>query len=263
MSVTVRFQPTANSAQLAIIPNVSENSDGMMSAADKRKLNSLPSGPLPPSGVSSVTGTAPITATAGATPNIGITPATDSNAGSMSAADKTKLDSLPSGPLSLGALDYAMFYGLTAGTGNGGPTDYPTPIAVRTANGTGAMLFPRLGPAKPSSAITALSPSQFNLGLAGFYEVTFLCHTTEPGQLEVVLDNALLPETCFADMNPTAGGHPIGGTVLLSIGTPNAVLEVVNPNGNSTALTITTADGSDTHANAQVLAITYLGPLGA
>jgi hypothetical protein len=45
-------------------------------------------------GVSAVTGTAPITSSGGATPAIGITPASDVAAGSLSAADKTKLDAI-------------------------------------------------------------------------------------------------------------------------------------------------------------------------
>jgi hypothetical protein len=46
-----------------------------------------------------VTGTAPITSTGGPTPAIGITAATELAAGSMSAADKAKLDALGPGPL--------------------------------------------------------------------------------------------------------------------------------------------------------------------
>lgn len=57
-------------------------------------LISVPVSVLPTSGVASVSGTAPITSTGGANPNIGITAATTSAAGSMSAADKTKLDSI-------------------------------------------------------------------------------------------------------------------------------------------------------------------------
>lgn len=45
-------------------------------------------------GVSSVGGTPPIVSSGGSTPVISITAATDSNAGSMSAADKTKLDGI-------------------------------------------------------------------------------------------------------------------------------------------------------------------------
>lgn len=49
---------------------------------------------IAPGGVTNVTGTAPITSSGGATPAIGITAATDVAAGSMSAADKTKLDAI-------------------------------------------------------------------------------------------------------------------------------------------------------------------------
>lgn len=45
-------------------------------------------------GVTSVSGTAPIASSGGATPAISIAPATPSDPGSMSAADKTKLDGL-------------------------------------------------------------------------------------------------------------------------------------------------------------------------
>src|SRR5271170_2270951 len=50
-------------------------------------------------GVVAVTATAPITSSGGAIPNIAITAATDAAAGSMSAADKTKLDGLSATPV--------------------------------------------------------------------------------------------------------------------------------------------------------------------
>jgi hypothetical protein len=49
------------------------------------------------SGVTSVTGTAPIVSSGGTTPDISISAATTSAAGSMSAADKTKLDGIAAG----------------------------------------------------------------------------------------------------------------------------------------------------------------------
>ena len=48
--------------------------------------------------VTAVTGTAPITSTGGNTPDIAITAATGGAAGSMSAADKTKLDAIEAAP---------------------------------------------------------------------------------------------------------------------------------------------------------------------
>ncbi len=50
-----------------------------------------------PAGITSVTGTAPIVSSGGTTPAISITAATTSAAGSMSAADKTKLDGITAG----------------------------------------------------------------------------------------------------------------------------------------------------------------------
>ena len=51
----------------------------------------------PAGGVSSVSGTAPIVSSGGSTPVISISAATISVAGSMSAADKTKLDGIEAG----------------------------------------------------------------------------------------------------------------------------------------------------------------------
>jgi hypothetical protein len=54
-------------------------------------------------GVTGVTGTAPIVSSGGTAPAISITPATDTAAGSMSAADKLKLDGLAAGVTAVGA----------------------------------------------------------------------------------------------------------------------------------------------------------------
>ena len=62
------------------------------------KVNSTSTAPewgaAPATGVTSVTGTAPIASSGGATPAISISAATQSAAGSMSSADKTKLDGI-------------------------------------------------------------------------------------------------------------------------------------------------------------------------
>ncbi len=65
---------------------------GRLPAVDASQLTGLPSG-----GVSSVSGTAPIVSSGGNTPAISITAATTSAAGSMSGADKTKLDGIQAG----------------------------------------------------------------------------------------------------------------------------------------------------------------------
>lgn len=74
-----------------------------------------------PSGVTDVTATAPITSSGGGTPDIGITAATTSAAGSMSAADKTKLDGIAAGAQVGTVTEVATGTGLSGGpiTGTG------------------------------------------------------------------------------------------------------------------------------------------------
>ena len=160
----------------------------------------------------------------------------------------------PAGPI--GLLDFAMFYGLTAGTGNAGPTDYAATVAVRTAAGTGRVPFPRDG--ATTADIVRVDASSFTLPDIGTYEVSFQVHTTEPGQLQLELNGASLPETTIANANPTAGGHPIAGRFFITTTVINSVLAVINPSGNATALTITPANGSLTNANSQALLITRI-----
>ncbi|HEV3059620.1 MAG TPA: hypothetical protein VGY48_15325 [Vicinamibacterales bacterium] len=151
------------------------------------------------------------------------------------------------------AAEFSMFYGLTAGTGNGGATDYAGTIAVKTSAGTGRVPFPRSGPI--SGAISNIDGSSFMLPDIGTYEITFEVHTTELGQLQLELGGVDQPQTCVGNFNPTAGGHPYNCRVYVTTVAINTVLAVINPAGNSTALTVTPANGSQTHANAQTLTI--------
>lgn len=147
----------------------------------------------------------------------------------------------------------SMFFGLTAGTGNPGPTDYAATVAPKTAAGTGRVPFPQDGPSDGN--IVRVDGSSFTLPDIGTYLVTFRVHTTEPGQLQLELNGADLAETAAGNMNPTAGGHPIVGNALITTNVINSVLAVINPTGNTPALTITPADGASTHANAQTLTV--------
>ena len=153
--------------------------------------------------------------------------------------------------------EFSMFYGLTTGTGNGGPDDYSATVAVKTTAGTGRVPFPRDGPIIGS--IVRIDSSSFTLATVGTYEVTFRVHTTEPGQLQLELQGADLPETVAVNMNSTSGGHPIIGNAYITTSVINSVLAVINPTGNTPALTVTPADGSSTHANAQSITIKRLG----
>ena len=73
-------------------------------------------------GVTAVTGTAPITSSGGTTPDIAITAATTSAAGSMSAADKTKLDGIAAGAQVGTVTSVAAGTGLAGGTITGAGT---------------------------------------------------------------------------------------------------------------------------------------------
>lgn len=154
----------------------------------------------------------------------------------------------PPGSLS----DFGMFYGLTTGTGNAGPNDYAATVAVKTIAGSGRVPFPRNGPAV---GVVRIDDSSFTIADIGTYEINFGVQTTEPGQLQLELNGAALPETTSGNQNPTAGGHRINHSVLITTVAPNSILAVINPAGNSTALTITPADGASTNANSQVLTI--------
>lgn len=155
------------------------------------------------------------------------------------------LQAIPAGPSSL---PYGMFYGLTAGTGNGGPTNYAATVAPGAA-----VPFPQNGPA---AGIVRSGPGIFTLAAIGTYEINFKVHTTEPGQLQLRVNGVAVAYTTTPSMNPTAGGHNMVGTgIFITTTVINETIEVINPAGNSPALTITSADGASTHANAQSITI--------
>ena len=162
----------------------------------------------------------------------------------------------PGAPTPAQIINYAEFYGLTTGTGNGGANDYAATVAVKTAAGTGRVPFPRAGAA--SGNIVAADATSFTIPTIGTYEVTFRVHTTEHGQLQLELNGTAVDKSTAVNMNPTAGGHPIIGNCIITTVAINSVLAVINPAGNSTALTVTPSDGADTHANAQSITIKRL-----
>jgi hypothetical protein len=145
-----------------------------------------------------------------------------------------------------------MFFGLTAGTGNGAGTDYAATIAAKTVAGTGRIPFPQNG---PTAGIVRIDNTSFVLPSIGTYEIYFSIHTTELGQIQLELNGVDLPETVVANMNSTSGGHLITGSFFVTTTGLNSILAIINPSGNTSALTITPADGANTHANAQVLLI--------
>jgi hypothetical protein len=153
---------------------------------------------------------------------------------------------------------FSQFYGLTTGTGNGGPNDYASTVPVKTSAGTGRVPFPRNGAFSVGSA-TRIDSSSFTLPNIGIYEVFFEVHTIELGQLQLELAGAAIPSSTVANMNSAFGGHPIIGNTFITTTSANETLAVINPAGNATALTITPANGSETNANAQTLIIKQVG----
>lgn len=99
-TVTTTTVPLTSSTGTGTTLNAATTSlAGVMSAADKAKLDGIATGATANVGtVTSVSGTAPISVANGtSTPSITISAATTSAAGSMSAADKTKLNGIATG----------------------------------------------------------------------------------------------------------------------------------------------------------------------
>ena len=92
-SAPVVITGTATVTPNVTVTAVSTVADGVMSSADKVKLDGIGTGAT----VTGVTGTLPISSSGGAAPVISIAAATTSAAGSMSSADKTLLNTLNDG----------------------------------------------------------------------------------------------------------------------------------------------------------------------
>jgi hypothetical protein len=132
----------------------------------------------------------------------------------------------PGPPGAAGTSNYAEFYALM-------PPDNPATV------GSGQPLsFPQDGSAQ--GTITRLDASSFNLADVGTYQVTFEVSVTEPGQLELSLDGVALPATV---VGRATGTSQLVGDSLVTTTTADETLEVLNPLGNSPALTITPLAG--------------------
>lgn len=126
----------------------------------------------------------------------------------------------------VGSLEYADFYALM-------PNDNPAPVAINTA-----VEFPQDG--SSSGGITRSSSTQFILPTIGTYFVQFQVSVTQAGQLALRLNDGSGP-LLLADsvVGRATGSDQIVGMSFVTTSTPNAILEVINPGSNSTALIIT------------------------
>lgn len=141
-----------------------------------------------------------------------------------------------------GAVNFASFFALM-------PGDNAATIAVGAA-----ILFPQTGPNGGPTPPTRLSASTFNLPNVGVYEVTWQASVSEPGQLQVALGGAGLPNTV---VGRATGTNQISGSTLIITGVINQVLSIINPAGNAAALTMTPIAGG-THSVSATLTIKQL-----
>lgn len=170
-----------------------------------------------------VTGASGATGRTGATGSAGATGATGS-AGATGASGATGA----TGAAGTGLLTtFGNFYALM-------PPNNSATVAVGAA-----VQFPNNGPAIGVTRNGA-SPSQFVLPNIGIYEVTWQVSVNEPGQLDLQLNGAELPQTV---VGRATGTSQIVGSTLITTTTANSILSVLNPAGNSTALTITPLAG--------------------
>ena len=118
-----------------------------------------------------------------------------------------------------------------------------------------AVEFPRNGPHQGDIARSGgTSSSAFVLPNIGTYRIAFSVSVSEAGQLELTLDSGsgavALPSTVYGR---ATGTSEISGEALVTTTVINSVVSVVNPTGNSTALTITPDAGGASAAAASLV----------
>ena len=136
----------------------------------------------------------------------------------------------------------ADFYALQGG----GADDNPATVAVG-----GPVLFPRTG-SVVGTGITSTSSSTFQLSSIGTYRIDFQVSISEAGQLGLAIGGNLLTASV---VGRATGTSQIVGTCLLTTVVVNEVVSVVNPSGNSTALTVTPLAGGANTVSAHLVIV--------
>lgn len=160
--------------------------------------------------------------------------------GIAGAAGSQGIPGVPGIPGAPGVLDFSDFFALM-------PLDNAAPVAVGTA-----VEFPQNGDS--TGTIVRTGPSSFLLPTIGTYLVEFQVSVTEAGQLMLRLNGGLVANSV---VGRATGADQLVGISLVTTTTSNSILEVINPPGNSTALTITPLAGG-THAVSAHLTITRI-----
>jgi len=135
-----------------------------------------------------------------------------------------------------GSTDSAEFFALM-------PGDNSATVAVGAP-----VSFPQDGPTVPT--ITRSGPATFVLAAIGTYRVSFQVSVDEAGQLELSLNGTPLAYTV---VGRATGTSQLVGESLITTTSVNDTLEVVNPAGNSTALTVTPLAGGTNPVSASLL----------
>jgi len=158
--------------------------------------------------------------------------------GIAGAAGSQGVQGVPGIPGAPGILDFSDFFALM-------PGDNAATVAADTA-----VLFPQNG--STSGVITRLNSSMFLLPTIGTYLIQFQVSVTEPGQLMLRLNGGLIDNSV---VGRATGTSQIVGLSLVTTTSPNSVIEVINPPGNSPALTITPVAGGTHSVSAHLVII--------
>jgi hypothetical protein len=133
-------------------------------------------------------------------------------------------------------LNYADFYALM-------PSDNPATVAPGAA-----IEFPEAGPT--NHVILSTNTSTFQLTNTGTYLILFQASVAEAGQLMLTLDGS---PVAASTVGRATGTSQIVGMSLLTTSTPMSMLKVINPAGNSTALTMTPIAGGTVAVSAHLV----------
>lgn len=158
--------------------------------------------------------------------------------GIAGAAGAQGVQGVPGIPGAPGILDFSDFFALM-------PGDNAATVAPDSP-----VLFPQDG--STNGTITRIDDSSFLLPTIGTYLVQFQVSVTEAGQLMLRLNAAPIPDSV---VGRATGTSQIVGTSLVTTTTPNSILEVINPAGNATALTITPVAGGTHSVSAHLVII--------
>ncbi len=196
-----------------------------------------PQGIAGPTGATGVTGPTGPTGATGATGPTGPTGATGATGptGPTGATGATGATG-PTGPAGASGLSsYATFYALM-------PSDNSTAIAPNEP-----INFPTT--ATKTDDITVTSPSVFTVTTAGNYLIMFQASTTEGGQLQLTVNNTPISYTTVGKAGEST---QIVGFAVLPLAANDAI-SVINPETNTTDITLTQNAGGENAVAAQLV----------